>query len=331
MAKPIITLIGLGTTGASMGLGLQRAEGNFELVGHDKRPEIAQQARKLGAVQRVEWNLFRACEGAELIVMAVPLAEIEELLKLLSDELKPGTLILALTNLLQPAIDLAARYVPAGAHFVVGHPVVAGVGVPPTPRADRFEKCVFALAAGLKTEPSAVQLAADFVERVGATPLFVDAQEHDGIIAGVEQLPQVLALALMRAGAASGGWREARRLAGTSFAAATDVGDNGPALVAALRANKQNVLLKLRELRQELADWQALLEAEPLPDQPDALAQAVNATVEARLTWEGQTILKNWEEAPTTPSATAEGSGFLRQMFLGNFMGKRTDKRTEKR
>ena len=73
MAKPIITIIGLGVTGTSLGLALQRSEGNFEIVGHDKSPEASQQARQLGAVQRAEWNLHRACEGAELIVLATPI------------------------------------------------------------------------------------------------------------------------------------------------------------------------------------------------------------------------------------------------------------------
>ena len=54
MTKPIITIVGLGLTGASMGLGLQREEANFEIVGHDKMPEVAQEARRLGAVQRTE-------------------------------------------------------------------------------------------------------------------------------------------------------------------------------------------------------------------------------------------------------------------------------------
>ncbi len=59
MAKPIITIIGLGLTGTSMGLALQREAGEFEIVGHDKLPEVAQAACKAGAVQRTEWNLFR--------------------------------------------------------------------------------------------------------------------------------------------------------------------------------------------------------------------------------------------------------------------------------
>lgn len=331
MAKPIITIIGLGLTGSSMGLGLQREEANFEIVGHDKLPEVAQQARKLGAVHRTEWNLFKACAGAELIVLAVPLHELEELLPLLAEETPAGTLIFAIGSLLQPAIDIATKHLPEGVHFVAGHAVITGVGTTPSARPDLFEKAVFALTAGIKTDPAALQLASDFVERVSATPLFVDAQEHDGIMAGVEHLPMLLAAALMRSSASGTGWREARRLAGQHFAGATNMGGDATALFAALQANKQSVLLKLQEMQRELAEWQALLESEVTLDaatsqdnekQADEkrvhpLLAALKEAVQARDSWETQAIVKNWEEQPSAPATTAESSGFLRQMFLG--------------
>jgi prephenate dehydrogenase len=330
MAKPVISIIGLGTVGASLGLGLQREPGNFELVGHDRSPETAQSARKAGSVQRVEWNLFRATEGAELIILAVPLNELDETLKLLGEEMKPGTLVFALNPLLQPAIKLGERHLPAGVHFVAGHPILSGVGSENSVRADLLEKAVFALAAGLKTDPGAVQLASDFVERVGATPLFVDALEHDGIIAGVEQLPQLMGAALMRNAVASPGWREARRLAGSAFAATTDVGDNAAAIYEALRANRENLLVRIRQMQQELGQWATLLEAElPVEEEgkaaKDPLLTALELVVQERITWEGQSLRKEWDETPAAAQGTTEASGFFRQMFLGNFMGKRNE------
>lgn len=349
MAKPIITIIGLGLVGASMGLGLQREAGNFEIVGHDRQPEIAQEARRLGAVQRVEWNLFNACEGAELILLSVPIPELETLLPLLADELKPGTLLLAIGNLLQPAIASADKHLPAGVHFVASHPIVTSSGTTSNARGDLFDKAVFALAPGVNTDPDALQLASDFVERVGATPLFVDALEHDGVIAGVEQLPMLLAAVMMRFNSHGAGWREARRLAGRHFASATDVGGDATALYAALQANKSSVLMKLESLRQELAEWQEWLEydvpatpsvvtdgtatsgtkspesnqggAKEAEDKESPLLAALVDAVQARQSWEAQAVLKNWEEQAPAPAGT-ESSGFLRQMFLGGLGNK---------
>ena len=322
MSKPVVTIIGLGLTGAGLGLALQREEATFEIVGHDKAPDVVQAAKRVGAVQRIEWNLHRAVEPAELVVVAVPLSELDELFAQIGEDLRPGCLVLALTSLLQPAIALAAKHLPTHAHFVAGHPILTGVGGAPTPRTDLYERVVFALAAGPKTEAAGVQLASDFVDRVGATPLFVDALEHDGIIAGVEQLPQIMAAALMQTSAANPAWREARRLAGRYFAGGTDFGESPAGLAYGVRANRENLLLRLRQMQQALGEWADLVAAPPEAGVPDALLAALEAATVERTAWEAQAILKNWEEQPERP-APVESSGFFRQMFLGNLGGKR--------
>jgi prephenate dehydrogenase len=226
---------------------------------------------------------------------------------------------------LQPAVELAAKRLPAERHFVAGHPVLTGIGPAPTIRADLFQEAVFPLAAGSGADPSAVQLASDFVERVGATPLFVDALEHDGIMAGVEQLPQVMGAALMRTSTANPGWREARRLAGPAFAGATAIGPSATALFEELQANKQNLRFRIQQLQRELGAWAELLDVTPEEGESHPLLAALEQAVQERTTWEAQARLKNWEEVPSTAQATGEGSGFLRQMFFGNLMGgKRT-------
>lgn len=322
MSKPVVTIIGLGLTGAGLGLALQREEATFEIVGHDKAPDVAQAAKRVGAVQRIEWNLHRAVEPAELVVVAVPLSELDELFAQIAEDLRPGCLVLALTSLLQPAIVLADKHLPTHAHFVAGHPILTGMGGEPTPRIDLYEQVVFALAAGAKTDAAGVQLASDFVDRVGATPLFVDALEHDGIIAGVEQLPQIMAAALMQTSAAGAGWREARRLAGRYFAGGTNFGESPAGLAYGVRANRENLLLRLRQMQQALGEWADLVAAPPAEGAPDALLAALEDATVARTTWEAQAMLKNWEEQAER-QAPVETSGFFRQMFFGNLGGKR--------
>ena len=53
MAKPAITIIGLGLTGASLGQALQRQESEFEIIGHDRDPQAAQ-AGQVGRRDRTE-------------------------------------------------------------------------------------------------------------------------------------------------------------------------------------------------------------------------------------------------------------------------------------
>ncbi len=185
--------------------------------------------------------------------------------------------------------------------------------------------------AGRPNRADAIQLASDLIERVRATPLFVDAYEHDGIIAGVEQLPQFLAAALMSASCAAPGWREAKRLAGRQFAEATDLSHSAQQLFDALLSNRDNLLYRIEQIQREMDQWVQFLTAEPEAEGKHPLLAALETVVAEREQWEVQTIVKKWEESPQTAQpAAADSTGILRQMFLGNLMGRRPD-RNDKR
>ena len=324
MAKPKITIIGLDVIGASLGLALQKEPGNFEIVGHDKNADHTAQARRLNAIQRTEWNLHNACEGAELILLTLSLSELAETLPHIREDLRPETLLFAVTNVMQPSIEIAAKVLAPETHFVVGHPILSGIGAPLSVRADLFDEVTFGLAPGRNTDPSAVQLASDFVERLGAKPLFVDAQEHDGIIAEVEHLPQLLAATLMRLSAKGAGWREARRLAGRTFAQATELDGSAADLFGAIQSNRANLLQRIEQLQQELFTWRELLELTPTPEEKHPLLTVLEQVVAEREQWEAQAFLKRWDDpvAAASPPPT-ESRGMLRQMFFGNIAGRR--------
>lgn len=335
MAKPIITILGLGTLGASLGLALQRSAAQAEIVGHDKVPEASQAARKNNVVQRVEWNLHAACEPASLIVLAMPVGEIAETLDLIREDVQPNALVFVLSDVLQPAAQLIEEKL-GGAkggqgHAVVGHPIITGIGGLVTPRADLFDKNTFVVAAGASTDPSALELAANFVESVGAQPLFMDPVEHDGLIAGVEQLPQLLGMATVHMLAAAPGWTEARRLAGRTFAQSTDSGRSADNLFAAMRGNRANLLVRLEQFERELAAWKAWLAAEDETEDETGdetgdeagghpLQAAIADSRAERERWAEQAQLQDW--APGLPVAEDSPTpGLFRQMFLGNLGG----------
>lgn len=329
MAKPKITIIGLGTTGASIGLALQREETEFVIVGHDKSQDAVGNARKAGAVHRTEWNLHSACENADLIITAVPLLELDELYAQIAEDLKSGCLVLGVVSLMEPAIKAAERSIPEHAHFVAGHPVLTGVGGSLSTRADLFDEVVFSLAGSVDTDPSALQLASDFIDRIGATPLFVDAIEHDGIMAEVEQLPRIIAAAFMRLSGTSRGWREARRLAGRQFALATDLGGSAEQLTGSVRANQDKVLVRLRQMQDELAEWVELIETEQVEGQSDPLLTTLEDVEHERNDWAVHADLKDWDESsPTFERKKSEESGLMRQMFFGNLFGRRSSDRS---
>lgn len=322
-SKPIITILGLGVTGTSVGLALQQANAAVEIVGHDKAPDAAREAGKVKAVHRTEWNLYKACERASVIILAMPLDEADATLELLKDDIGAGVLVLMIADTLTPAAAILTQRLAGKTHSVVGRPILNGVGGVVAPRADLFEKVVFVLAAGAETDPAALELASNFVETIGAQPLYMDPQEHDGIIAGVEQLPQLLALALVHMLARGPAWQEAKRLAGRTFAQSTGLGRSGASLARSLTANRENLLLRLEQFELELALWKQWLaeDAAPAGDEHPAAAAIQFASAE-REKWEAQAFLKSWEVGPTVQADTSGGNSIFRSLFLGN-LGRR--------
>ena len=73
MSKPRISIVGLGAIGKAIGQTLCMVGGQLEVMGHDRDPVIAREAQRLGAVNRIHWNLLEACDGADVVIIAIPL------------------------------------------------------------------------------------------------------------------------------------------------------------------------------------------------------------------------------------------------------------------
>lgn len=355
-SKPIISIIGLGLTGTSLGLSLQRQEGNFEIVGHDKNPDAAKEASRLGAIHKNSWNLYNAVDNAEMVILATPLDQLKELLSLLRNDLREGCLVIACTKVMQPALDLAAHYLPENVHFVATHPVLSGVGGRLSIRSDLFEDAPFCLATSASTDSSALQLASDFAERIGAVPLFIDAVEHDGLVAMVEQLPRLLGAVLLDSVGESYSWREGGKLAGRAFAQSTELGSPPDSLFHDIATNRENLLARIDMFQETLTAWRSMLASDIQSDarvdttadadekivaDPSALQDsgaseeqhpllaALWRAYQTREKWETRAILKDWDMEPLveTPST----GSFMQQMFFGNLFRSRADRITASR
>ena len=91
--RPRITIIGLGLIGGSIGLALRASEAASAVIGHDIEPNASKKAKKLGAVDKSDWNLISACEESDLIILAIPLSGIEDTLTAIGPYLRPGCVI----------------------------------------------------------------------------------------------------------------------------------------------------------------------------------------------------------------------------------------------
>jgi prephenate dehydrogenase len=260
---PRITIVGTGLIGASLGLALKKAKLGYEIVGHDKSTAAANKAKKLGAVDRTEWNLINAVEGAGLVILAIPVDAIKPTLEAIAPYLSEGVVVTDTASTKQVVLDWAKNVLPSGVNFVGGHPLVGSdAASADAASADLFTGATYCLIPGAGAQPEAVQLLVGLASTVGAEPFFPDATEHDNFQAAVADLPLLLAAALMGMAASSPANREIRKMAGADFRKATALADADAKTSAQIcAANRDGILRWMDAYVDELARLRGLVAA----------------------------------------------------------------------
>ncbi len=260
---PAAAILGTGLIGGSVGLGLVAA--GWEVSGWDPRPEHLAAAAERGAVHhRAESEAALLAMPADLAVLAGPAAAIASTLP----RLQTDSLVTDVAGVKAP-IAAAGRHLP---HFVPGHPMAGReVSGPGAASATLFQGAAWVLVSD-HAAPGDLDRMADVVATLGARPLVMTAADHDAAAATVSHLPQVLAAALLRSAAESGG---ALELASGSFRDLTRVAASDPQSWAELLVgNRSQVAERLRRFAARLDSWAAAVEAADVAALTEALASA---------------------------------------------------------
>lgn len=311
--KVQITIVGTGCIGTSIGLALRQAdlEQPLFIVGHDKDPKHAGAAKKLKAVDKTNWNLVGACEDADILILAIPMNGIEDTMRAVASYLKQGCVITDTASLKDQVVGWADELLPETVSFVGGNPLVASTGAGPD-AADGalFGDSLYCITPAPSAHPDAVSLVSSLVSLLGAQPYYLDAAEHDGLIAGAEHLPKALALALASGTMDENSWREMRKLAGGSYELITGlIGEDPDALADLLLANKDNLVRWLDAYTVALRDVRDLV----IEGDHEPLAQSIDQAVVTRRQW----LRDQSDMFSEIKSSELERTSFMRQMFLG--------------
>lgn len=291
-----IALIGLDRVSGAVGLALRERK-ELRLVGFDRDNGAARLAQQRGLVHETKWNLIEAVDGADLILLGGPLADQREWLKAFAPELREQAVVASLGPLLAPPLAWAKEHLPANRHFIAAHPLLSpallydgSLGFEAA-RADLFRGGLWALTAAPECAPEALKLISDLATLLGARPYFVDAVEHDGLMGGVDALPALTAVALLRAANASPGWHEMRKAADRGFATATfALAGLDP---AALHLNRDAVLHYLDAALAELHALRDLLAKE----EALKLNQMITDAASRRAQWAAERARGEWEKS----------------------------------
>jgi prephenate dehydrogenase len=265
-----ITIIGLGQVGTSIGLALKSYTEKVDRVGHDKSRRIANQAKTMGAVDRVAITLSGSVKKADIVFLALPMQEIKPVLEHIAQDLKEEALVIDTAPIKSPVQGWMEEFLPEGVSSVGITPVIkpeyleeSAYGVDAA-HEDLFEDSLLAVVTGKKTDQTAVKMATQLIELLGGDPFFIDPAEIDGLMTQIHLLPRLLSSVLLDATVDQPGWREAQKLAGKEFARVSkplSADDQPGALASMMVKNQENTVRVINELIRTLVRYRELAEA----------------------------------------------------------------------
>jgi len=220
-----IVICGVGLIGGSFGLA-QKSAGVAEVVGIGRSRASLEEAVRRGAIDRPAEDWAGALDGADLVLLATPVGQMEAVMRQLAPHLSPGTLVTDGGSTKQDVIAAARRALGDKiGQFVPGHPIAgaekSGVAAA---TADLYQGKRVVLTPLPENPPGTVAAVRAAWEACGAVVSELAPRAHDRTFAAVSHLPHLLAFALVHEfagredsgqlfGFAAGGFRDFTRIA----------------------------------------------------------------------------------------------------------------------
>jgi len=117
-------LIGCGLMGGSFALALKRAGLVKRVVGYSKSPSTTDRARQMGVIDVEAPSALLAVSGADIVLLAVPVAATEATFKAIRHLVTPDMLIMDVGSTKRDVVDAARRVLrdQVGGFVQAGHP-----------------------------------------------------------------------------------------------------------------------------------------------------------------------------------------------------------------
>jgi len=257
-----VAIIGLGLIGGSIGLALREAKAAKEVTGYDLGKDVCDLAREMGVIDHCSSTLADAVCGAELVILATPVRVIHSLMRNIVPVLSPETVVTDVASTKAQVISWAEELLPSSVAFVGGHPMagkeVCGVEAAET---SLFRDRIYCLTPTPRTPPAAIRKVRALVDILGAHVRFLEAAEHDRLVAGVSHIPFLASVALMNTVAEDSAWQEAALLAASGFRDASRLAAGSPEMYrdicltnsTAIAQQLDEYIAHLRILRERIA------------------------------------------------------------------------------
>ncbi|WP_430464628.1 prephenate/arogenate dehydrogenase family protein [Tabrizicola sp.] len=193
-----VALIGLGLIASSMAHAMKQFGLADEIVGYAKTDETRRIALEIGICDRVCDSAAKAVEGADLVVLAVPVGAMAEIAAEIGPHLAMGACVTDVGSVKQAVIEAVGPHIPQGVAFVPAHPL-AGTehSGPRSGFATLFQNRWCLLTPTEQSTPEATARLRKLWEAMGSNVDEMDAPHHDLVLAVVSHTPHLIAYTMV--------------------------------------------------------------------------------------------------------------------------------------
>ena len=277
-------LIGCGLMGGSFALALKRAGLVKRVVGYSKSPSTTERARRLGVIDVEAPSALLAVSGADIVLLAVPVAATEATFKAIRHLVGSNTLMMDVGSTKRDVVDAARRVLRDNVGvFVPCHPI-AGKELSGVEHADAdlYTGKQVILTPIERTQTVQLQRAVDVWTALGTHVIKMSPQAHDAAFAAVSHLPHLLAFALINAIAEQDQGKDFMALAGSGFRDFSRIAASDPHMWRdILIANREELLLQSQNFQQQLKKFEEAISA----GRGDTLEALIEQASETRANW----------------------------------------------
>lgn len=277
-------LIGCGLMGGSFALALKKAGLVKRVVGYSKSPSTTERAKKMGVIDVEASSALLAVSGADIVLIAVPVAATEAIFKAIRHLVQPSTLIMDVGSTKRDVVDAARRVLrdQVGC-FIPAHPI-AGKELSGVEHADAdlYLGSQVILTPIERTYMAQLNKATAVWTALGCRVTQMSPQAHDAAYAAVSHLPHLIAFALMKSISGQAQGADYLALAGSGFRDFTRIAASDPDMWRdILIANREELLAQSKLFQATLQTFERLIATAD----GDQLEQLIEQASTSRANW----------------------------------------------
>ena len=192
-----VTVIGMGLIGASIALSVRRGGLARQLIGSDNSPDVAEKVARLQISDHFEADATIAVNGADLVIMAVPVGTIGSIAEKIIPHMKVGAVLTDTGSTKTSVLRDVAPHLRDDIHWLPSHPLAGTEHSGPDSGFESLFDGRYWIVLSLNIDEAVVVKFETFVAGLGSIAERMSVDYHDKVLALTSHLPHLIAYTIV--------------------------------------------------------------------------------------------------------------------------------------